>query len=171
VFSKAVGSRLIAEDGREFVDFLAERPLAQAGAARLAEHGPVPLHGRRQPRAGGARPAQRRDPNVAPAHRSSRDRPDYGFLFAREVATRSGPARPSSGRLRVVAQSLRALTYEFGPTEVLDSAVVRPACTAIATATLGTAAGVLVAKLVADVLFYVPVICTYELRRRRGYAA
>lgn len=95
----------------------------------------------------------------------------YGFLFAREVASRSASARRPSGRLRVVAQSLRALTYEFGPAEVLDSTVVRPACTAIATATLGTAAGVLVAKLVADVLFYVPVICTYELRRRRGYAA
>jgi hypothetical protein len=95
----------------------------------------------------------------------------YGFLFAREVASRSTSTRRPSGRLRVVAQSLRALTYEFGPAEVLDSTVVRPACTAIATATLGTTAGVLAAKLVADLLFYVPVICTYELRRRRGYAA
>jgi hypothetical protein len=92
----------------------------------------------------------------------------YGFLFAREVAGQAGSARRPSERVRAVARSLRALTCEFGPAEVLDSTVVRPACTAIATATLGTAAGVLVAKLVADLLFYVPVICTYELRRRRA---
>jgi hypothetical protein len=95
----------------------------------------------------------------------------YGFLFARELSRRAAPAGRPSDRLRAVGQSLRALTYEFGPAEVLDSTVVRPACTAIGTAMLGTAGGVLVAKLVADLLFYVPVICTYELRRRRGYAA
>jgi hypothetical protein len=92
----------------------------------------------------------------------------YGFLFAREVACRAGRARRPSGRLHAVAQSLRALTCEFGPAEVLDSTVVRPGCTAIATGALGTAAGVVVAKVTADLLFYVPVICTYELRRRRA---
>jgi hypothetical protein len=92
----------------------------------------------------------------------------YGFLFAREVAGRATLARRPTNRIRVWARSLHALTCEFGPAEVLDSTIVRPGCTAIATAALGPAAGVLAAKVVADLLFYVPVICTYELRRRRA---
>jgi hypothetical protein len=92
----------------------------------------------------------------------------YGFLFAREVARPARLARRPCNRLRVVVRSLRALTCEFGPAEVLDTTIVRPGCTAIATPALGPAAGVLTAKVVADVIFYVPVICTYELRRRRG---
>lgn len=92
----------------------------------------------------------------------------YGFLFAREVASRAAPVRRPSDRVRVCARSIRALTCEFGPAEVLDSAIVRPGCTSIATAALGPVAGVLVAKVVADLAFYVPVICTFELRRRRS---
>jgi hypothetical protein len=91
----------------------------------------------------------------------------YGFLFAREVRTQAKLARRPSGRIRVVARSLRALTCEFGPAEVLDSMIVRPTCTSIAVAAVGPAAGVVLAKLAADLAFYVPVICTYELRRRR----
>jgi hypothetical protein len=90
----------------------------------------------------------------------------YGFLFVREVASRAALVRRPSDRLRVVAGSLRALTCEFGPAELLDSTVVRPGCTSIATAALGPVLGVLVAKVVADLVFYVPVICTFELRRR-----
>ncbi|HEV3376676.1 MAG TPA: hypothetical protein VG126_05295 [Thermoleophilaceae bacterium] len=92
----------------------------------------------------------------------------YGFLLARDIAGQVAGARRASERLRAVGRSLRAMTCEFGPAELLDSTVVRPACTAIATAWLGTAAGVVVAKVVADVVFYVPVICTYELRRHRA---
>jgi hypothetical protein len=75
----------------------------------------------------------------------------YGMLALRELA---------AGR------SLRGLAVEFGPAEALDSAVVRPACVALSTAALGPALGVLVAKVLADLAFYVPVITTYELRRR-----
>jgi hypothetical protein len=54
---------------------------------------------------------------------------------------------------------------------VLDSTIVRPGCTPIATPALGPAGGVLAAKAVADLIFYVPVICTYELPRRRAERA
>lgn len=80
----------------------------------------------------------------------------YGLLLVRDVRARSG---------RVPA-AIRALLVEFGPAEALDSAVVRPACTAIASAALGPVAGVIAAKLVADLVFYAPVIATYELRTR-----
>jgi hypothetical protein len=66
----------------------------------------------------------------------------------------------------VGAGACGALAVEFGPAEALDSLVVRPACVAVGVAALGPVAGVLVAKLVADLAFYVPVIATYELRKR-----
>lgn len=75
----------------------------------------------------------------------------YGTLVVREIA---------AGR------RVGALVVEFGPAEALDSALVRPACVAVSTAALGPAVGVLVAKVLADLAFYVPVITTYELRRR-----
>jgi hypothetical protein len=78
----------------------------------------------------------------------------YGCLIAREVR-----------RTGAVLASLRTLAVEFGPAEALDITVVRPACTALATAALGPAAGVIAAKLLADLAFYVPVIGTYELRK------
>ena len=81
----------------------------------------------------------------------------YGALLAREVR-----------RTGAVLRSLRTLACEFGPAEALDSTVVRPACTALATAALGPAAGVIAAKLLADLAFYVPVIGTYELRKLRA---
>jgi hypothetical protein len=61
--------------------------------------------------------------------------------------------------------TLRDVAIEFGPAEALDSLIARPACTALATAALGPAAGVLAGKLAADLAFYAPVIATYELRR------
>src|SRR3954471_7229675 len=81
----------------------------------------------------------------------------YGLLVAREVYWR--------------ARSLRALLIEFGPAEALDVTIVRPACVAVATGALGAAAGVVVAKLVADLLFYIPVVSTYELTKQRRRAA
>jgi len=83
----------------------------------------------------------------------------YGLLIARDLATRSDGVR--------AGHTLRALAVEFGPAEVLDTAVIRPACTALATASLGPVAGVIAAKLVADMVFYLPVIATYELKTRR----
>lgn len=95
----------------------------------------------------------------------------YGSLLAHEIRRRSAIARGPGRRLRVVRDSVRALTYEFGPAEVLDATIVRPACTALATAWLGITAGVVVAKIAADVAFYVPVIGIQELRARAARVA
>jgi hypothetical protein len=78
----------------------------------------------------------------------------YGLLLAREA------------RSRGVATAVRNLLVEFGPAELLDGALIRPACMALGAAALGPVAGVVVAKLAADVVFYVPVIFTYEATRR-----
>jgi hypothetical protein len=90
----------------------------------------------------------------------------YGSLLVREVRRRAALSRGPRRRLRVVADSLRALACEFGPAELLDCTIVRPAFTALATAAAGTTAGVLIAKVAADVAFYVPVIGIQELRAR-----
>ena len=77
----------------------------------------------------------------------------YGLLLAREARARS------------VFTAARALVVEFGPAEVLDAALVRPAFMVLAVAALGPVVGVVVAKLAADLVFYVPVIVTYEATR------
>jgi hypothetical protein len=85
----------------------------------------------------------------------------YGLLATREVR-----ARRRSGARSPVLAGVAALVVEFGPAEVLDSLVVRPACVAVGVTALGPVAGVLAGKVVADLAFYVPVIATYELRKR-----
>jgi hypothetical protein len=90
----------------------------------------------------------------------------YGWLLAGEIRRRATLARGPLRRARGVPASLRSLACEFGPAEALDTAIVRPACTAAFTAVAGPGAGVLLAKVVADLAFYVPVIGVQELRAR-----
>jgi len=63
-------------------------------------------------------------------------------------------------------QVVRDMVVEFGPAEVLDTLLVRPAAMYLATRTLGTAtAGVVTGKVAADAVFYTIAIIGYELRR------
>jgi hypothetical protein len=96
----------------------------------------------------------------------------YGFLVAREIrwGIRRARGRGEAYERREAARSLRALLIEFGPAEALDLTIVRPACLALATGALGAAAGVLAAKILADLVFYVPVVSTYELTKRQRSA-
>jgi hypothetical protein len=93
----------------------------------------------------------------------------YGLLATREVRAR-WRATPGSP-LGVCATACAALAIEFGPAEALDSLLLRPACVAVAVAGLGPVGGVLAGKLAADLVFYVPVIATYELRKRVAASA
>jgi hypothetical protein len=87
----------------------------------------------------------------------------YGYIVAREIRAKvAGRPHRVRGALRVC----RGLALEFGPAELLDSTIVRPACVAVATSAFGMALGVLVAKVAADLVFYVPVITTFELQGR-----
>jgi hypothetical protein len=69
--------------------------------------------------------------------------------------------------LRAGARTAWSLLMEFGPAEILDSLVIRPLAMGSGASILGQAAGVLVGKIAADVAFYIPLIVSYELRRRR----
>lgn len=68
----------------------------------------------------------------------------------------------------VLGRNLQALVVEFGVAEVVDSLLVRPALMYWLPLWLGSVArGVLVAKLAADVTFYIPAIISYELSKNK----
>lgn len=91
----------------------------------------------------------------------------YGVIIGREVVRDQRAATASSRGygLAGAARTARNLLFEFGVAEVLDSAVLRPLAMGLGVRFFGRALGVVVGKLAADVTFYVPVICVYELRR------
>jgi len=55
---------------------------------------------------------------------------------------------------------------EFGPAEIIDSLAVRPFCMGLGIYLFGGILGIITGKLLADVIFYIPVISSYELRKR-----
>ncbi|WP_129675813.1 hypothetical protein [Candidatus Chloroploca sp. Khr17] len=86
----------------------------------------------------------------------------YGTIVMREVRGRQLPPPPA------VLRMIRDLLLEFGPAELLDSFLIRPAMLAAGMALapmplVGTVAG----KLVADLCVYPPTIVSYELLQRR----
>ena len=87
-----------------------------------------------------------------------------GHLASPRVARLGGRAP----RLALaILLTLRGMLAEFGPAEVLDTVLVRPALLVAAAAWLGpNPTGWLVGKLAADVVFYVVAIASFELGRR-----
>jgi hypothetical protein len=69
--------------------------------------------------------------------------------------------------LRGLRNMAAGLLAEFGPAGLLDTLLVRPITMGLGTRLLGPHIGVIAGKLTADVLFYVPVIYTYERRKHR----
>ena len=85
----------------------------------------------------------------------------YAVMIARERAQR-GPGAP-------LGAILRSLALEFGPAEVLDTFLLRPALLYAAIAlTGGTASGALLGKVAADGAFYALAIASRSLASRRG---
>jgi hypothetical protein len=85
----------------------------------------------------------------------------YGLIVARDLRA-CGRRSPGAA-----LATLRDIVLEFGPAELLDSALIRPAALYAGMAlapsfTLGIVAG----KLAADLVFYLPTIISYELLRR-----
>lgn len=91
----------------------------------------------------------------------------YGVVFIRELRADARRIRSQSGhyRARQGMATVRKLLLEFGPSELLDTGVVRPLAMGLCAQWLGREIGVVVGKLLADVSFYLPVVLTYELRR------
>ncbi|GAB3288977.1 hypothetical protein GCM10027348_05150 [Hymenobacter tenuis] len=94
----------------------------------------------------------------------------FGWLLGQDLvqARRELHALGRPYTRRTFAFNVRALAVEFGPAEVLDSLLIRPALMYWLPRLMGSrAGGILVAKLLADVTFYVPAIISYELSKKR----
>jgi hypothetical protein len=92
----------------------------------------------------------------------------YGVIIGREVRADSRRHR-ANGRIYGARQWLETasnLVLEFGFAEILDSLLIRPLAMAAGTHYLGRSLGVPAGKVLADVVFYIPVITSLELRRR-----
>lgn len=86
----------------------------------------------------------------------------YGVIVGRTLSA-AGCRSP----LAILAAA-RNLVLEFGPAEIFDSLLIRPAALSLGLTLIPwPAAGALAGKFAADVLFYLPTITSYELLRRR----
>jgi hypothetical protein len=86
----------------------------------------------------------------------------YGYFMWR---TRRDQRLQGTGQ--TFARTLRDLVYEFGTAELLDFLIFRPGATFLAVSLFGSAAGVLIGKIVADVIFYSLAAAFYERRKAR----
>jgi len=91
----------------------------------------------------------------------------YGTMIVREVIADLRSARSEGNHygIREIGKTAAKLITEFGPAEALDSLVVRPATMSLGVKYFGKEIGVGVGKIAADVIFYVPTIFSYELRK------
>jgi hypothetical protein len=91
----------------------------------------------------------------------------YGVIIGREVVHDRRAAFAAGGGYGLAGawRTARNLALEFGAAEALDSGVLRPLAMGLGVRFFGRAVGIVVGKLAADLTFYVPVICAYELRR------
>jgi len=64
-------------------------------------------------------------------------------------------------------QTARNLFLEFGPSEMLDSFVTRPLFMGLGLHYIGQGWGLIVGKLTADFIFYIPSIIIYEVIKIR----
>lgn len=94
----------------------------------------------------------------------------FGWLLGQDMrlAYRALCQQGRPYTLRTFGRNVRALAVEFGVAEVADSFLIRPALLYYVPRWLGYfEAGVLLAKLLADVTFYIPAIIGYELSKKR----
>lgn len=87
------------------------------------------------------------------------------------VGTANGDVGAWAGALAMGWRGTRDLVVEFGPAEVVDSAWVRPGLMFAMSGWLGVGAGILVGKLLADIVFYAVAIGCRELQERRPSVA
>jgi hypothetical protein len=90
----------------------------------------------------------------------------YGFICIREHMTDLKKPKKKQGT-RGFFNTIRNLIVEFGFSEFLDSLVVRPFFMYFIPLIIGPfSVGIFIAKIVADVIFYIPTIIAYEFRKK-----
>lgn len=89
----------------------------------------------------------------------------YGSLAIREYIAVQRKHNMSFSR--TILRVLRNLTLEFSASEYLDGLIIRPSAMYLLPKITGNLAlGVILGKLSADLIFYVPTIISYELRTK-----
>ncbi|MCC2547135.1 hypothetical protein LJY25_11815 [Hymenobacter sp. BT175] len=92
----------------------------------------------------------------------------YLLLLDARLAYRQRRALGRPYTVKTFARNVRALAVEFGLAELADSFLIRPALMYYLPRWLGSlAGGILLAKLLADISFYIPAIVGYELSKKR----
>lgn len=91
----------------------------------------------------------------------------YGLVVGRELWQRR--VVPGAWSVKANRLVLAAIVAEFGAAEILDSLLVRPAAMYVGPLVTGhAAAGALLGKILADLLFYACAIVSYEIVLRRS---
>jgi hypothetical protein len=93
----------------------------------------------------------------------------YLFIFIREHRADLSRSRKNNTKhgIKGFFRTVRNLAVEFGFSELLDSLFVRPFCMFIFPLLIGNfVLGILAGKIIADIIFYIPTITAYELRKK-----
>jgi hypothetical protein len=91
----------------------------------------------------------------------------FGYILVSDMLAAQKKCRLAGTRytFKNFYHNLRALVMEFGLAEVLDSFFIRPALMYYMPIWVGDVSlGIFLAKIAADITFYIPAIISYELR-------
>ena len=93
----------------------------------------------------------------------------YGYILIKEVRDSKIHHKKHNRKysFKSCLKDIRNLLVEFGFAELLDSILVRPFAMYIFPIMLGNfPLGILIGKIVADIVFYIPTVLFYELRKK-----
>lgn len=95
----------------------------------------------------------------------------YGFILIRDFKKNKTNYEKSGQKFGLIdfLKTIRDLFLEFGLSEALDSFLVRPFCLYWFPIWIPNfSIGIIVGKFVADIIFYIPTITVYELRKKHS---
>ncbi len=93
----------------------------------------------------------------------------YIAVISQEIIFSKKHHRLNNKRYNLVAfgKNIRNIFLEFGPSEVFDSFLIRPAAMYFFTTLFSNLQlGIFIGKIVADITFYIPAIISYELKKK-----
>ncbi len=93
----------------------------------------------------------------------------YGTMAFKEIHTGRKHHKKNNQKYGFIGvlKAFRNLILEFGFAEIFDSFVIRPFFMFLFPVLLGNlAVGVVVGKITADIIFYIPAVIGYELRKK-----
>lgn len=92
----------------------------------------------------------------------------YGTVLLRDerASRKEHKAKNTPYTISSYLRLIRDVIFEFGPAELLDSFIIRPFMMYIFPVLTGNLAlGILLGKIAADIIFYIPAIIMFELRQ------